>query len=162
MEPASRRLSPTKPGIARLRTRATQQALVPSEQAAAGSGLLSELQLSPRTECAYPPPSPQAPKWNQRPAAHQKHCSRLDTHTTVLEPSPPPHPIANPSLSTSTHQPHGPATPPFPARPPIPTGLRPKAQGWPAPRRPTLGQPPQQITNPKGVASYALNGRLEC
>ena len=32
----------------------------PSEQAAAGSGLLSELQLSPRTECAYPP-SPQAP-----------------------------------------------------------------------------------------------------
>ena len=32
----------------------------PSEHAAAGSGLLSELQLSPRTECAYPP-SPQAP-----------------------------------------------------------------------------------------------------
>lgn len=37
-------------------------------------------------------------------------------------------------------------------RPPIPTGLRPKAQGWPAPRRPTLG-PPKKITNPKGVAS---------
>jgi hypothetical protein len=28
----------------------------PSDQAAAGSGLLSALQLSPRTECAYPPP----------------------------------------------------------------------------------------------------------
>ena len=34
----------------------------PSEQAAAGSGLLSELQLSLRTECASAPPSERAPQ----------------------------------------------------------------------------------------------------
>jgi len=34
----------------------------PSEQAAEGSGLLSALHLSLRTECAYPPPSEHAPR----------------------------------------------------------------------------------------------------
>ncbi len=33
----------------------------PPHQLAEGSGLLGESQLSPRTKCAYPPPSPQAP-----------------------------------------------------------------------------------------------------
>ncbi len=47
---------PYQPGITRLRTRATQHALVPSVQAAAGSGLLGESQLSGRTECARPAP----------------------------------------------------------------------------------------------------------
>ena len=90
---------PHNPGIARRRTRATQHALVPSVQAAAGSGLLSELQLSLRTECACQP-SKQAPRRNKpaeglglrKPAAAFPEPARWPGTPQALHPTSPPKP----------------------------------------------------------------------
>jgi hypothetical protein len=78
--PHPTRPSPTKPGIARLRTRATQQALAPTEPERRRlwtAGSITALRAhgvraarSPKKPPPYKSFSEHAPKWKRRPAAY--------------------------------------------------------------------------------------------
>jgi hypothetical protein len=121
----------------------------PSEQAAEGSGLLSKLQLSLRTECAYPP-SKQAPKWNRRPAGYLRTSPGSRGSVFAHLPTSIRHSSA-PNFPPPASLPTSPRPPIISAPSPIPTALRPLAQGWPAARRPTLGSLPNKLPTPRGL-----------
>ena len=127
----------------------------PSEQAAAGSGLLGESQLSLRTECAHPPSphkppllptSPLPTSTKDREALYSPLCPQSPLRTSP----------SNFQLLTSHFPP--PVCRPFPAGPPAPGSPEQPSAWFPhqkqsrpsRPSRPSLPSSPSSPSSPSG------------
>ena len=76
------------------------------------------------------------------PASPPHQSSHLRSHSRTLTPI---RPIRHPPPPPTSHSHFT-----LPTPPPIPTGLRPPAQGWPEARRPTLGTAPNNHQPQRG------------
>ena len=156
---------PTRPGTRGSVLAPLPTSLVSSEPAAEGSGLLSDITALPAHGVRLPAPSQQAIPTSHF-TLHTSHFSPLTSH--FPRPTNPlnsahipalrlrfaPSVLSVLSVLSSRSALSHPALHPTHTRVspltlltshfsrPIPTGLRPKALGWPAPRRPTLGTAP--------------------